>query len=308
MFDDIASILDNVSTMTALATKKTAGVLGDDLALNAQQLIGISAQRELPVVWEVAKGSWKNKLILVPTALAISRLYKPAVQPLLMIGGIYLCYEGVEKLAHKLLHSKQEDEHHHNELMEAIADPAVDLVKLEQEKIKGAIRTDFILSAEIIILSLGTVKDSAFAIQIAVLILIAILMTVGVYGLVGVIVKLDDGGLYLSLRTGQSPWRIFQRWLGRVILLAAPYLLRTLSVAGTIAMFVVGGGIVTHGIHFLHDYIHDVSEYASHLPVIGNLLYYLVGPILDGIVGVVVGVIALAIVTMLGAIYRKIRR
>ncbi len=294
--------------MTALATKKTAGVLGDDLALNAQQLIGISAKRELPVVWEVAKGSWKNKLILVPTALAISYFLPPAVQPLLMIGGIYLCYEGVEKLAHKLLHSKHEDELHHETLIKAIADPAIDLVALEKEKIRGAVRTDFVLSAEIITLSLATVAHAPFALQVAVLTLVAILMTVGVYGLVAAIVKLDDAGMYLSLRPGASPSRKFQRWLGRIILAAAPFLLRALSIGGTIAMFVVGGGIVSHGIPFLHEHIHDISEHLSHWPMIGNILYYLVGPVLDGLVGIVAGGIALAVVKITGNLYYWFRR
>jgi len=224
-----------------------------------------------------------------------------------MIGGIYLCYEGVEKLAHKLLHSKHEDDLHHDAIIEAINDPSIDLVALEKEKISGAVRTDFILSAEIITLSLATVAHAPFVLQVAVMIMVAIVMTVGVYGLVAAIVKLDDAGLYLSLKPGASQSRIFQRWFGRVILAAAPYLLRTLSVAGTIAMFVVGGGIITHGIHFLHEYIHDISDYMSHLPMIGSVLYYLVSPILDGLVGVVAGAIALAAVTVVGGIYRKFR-
>jgi predicted DNA repair protein MutK len=293
--------------MTALATKKTAGVLGDDLALNAQQLMGITAKRELPVVWAVAKGSAKNKLILVPTALAISYFLPQAVQPLLMIGGVYLCYEGVEKLAHKLLHAKHEDDLHHDELIKAVADPAIDIVALEKEKIEGAVRTDFILSAEIITLSLATVSKASFGLQVAVLTLVAILMTVGVYGLVAAIVKLDDIGLHFSLQSGKSSSRNVQRWIGRVILVTAPYLLRTLSVAGTIAMFVVGGGIITHGIPFLHHHIHDLSEHLSHLPVFGTILHYLVGPVLDGFVGVIAGAIALLVVTIAGKAYRRSR-
>jgi uncharacterized protein len=293
--------------MTALATKKTAGVLGDDLALNAQQLIGIDAKRELPVVWAVAKGSWRNKLILVPTALAISYFLPAAVQPLLMIGGVYLCYEGVEKLAHKLLHSKHEDELHEDMHLEAIANPSIDIVALEKEKIAGAVRTDFVLSAEIITLSLATVAKASFTLQVAVLVLVAILMTVGVYGLVAAIVKIDDAGLYFSLRSGESASRRFQRWLGRVLLASAPYLLRTLSVAGTIAMFVVGGGIVTHGIPFLHQHIHDLSEHLSHVPGIGVILHYLIGPLLDGLVGVVAGTIALAVVSVAVGTYRRVR-
>ncbi len=290
--------------MTALATKKTAGVLGDDLALNAQQMIGLTANRELPVVWEVAKGSWKNKLILVPTALAISYFIPWAVQPLLMIGGIYLCYEGVEKLAHKFLHSKHEDDRHKEELIEAIADPSIDLVALEKDKINGAVRTDFVLSAEIITLSLATVAEAHFALQVAVLVLIAILMTVGVYGLVAAIVKLDDAGLYLSLQSGESSSRKLQRWFGRTLVASAPYLLRTLSVAGTIAMFMVGGGIVTHGIPFLHHHILDLTEHLSHLPIVGTILGFVAGPTMDGLVGVIAGAIALAVVMVASRIYR----
>lgn len=282
--------------MTALATKKTAGVLGDDLALNAQQMIGLAADRELPVVWKVAVGSSKNKLILVPAALAISYFVPLAVQPLLMIGGLYLCYEGVEKLAHKFLHTRHEDEVHHEQLIEAIADPTVDMVELEKAKISGAVRTDFILSAEIITLTLATVAEQTIAIQVAVLTLVAILMTVGVYGLVGVIVKLDDWGLALSLRSGTNGWKNLQRWLGRAILVMAPYLLRSLSVAGTIAMFVVGGGILTHSLPILHDTIHLASEYASQLPLVGGLLYYVTSPALDGAVGIVAGALTLGFV------------
>ncbi|HYF42219.1 MAG TPA: DUF808 domain-containing protein, partial [Ramlibacter sp.] len=191
LLDDIATLLDDVSVLTKVAAKKTAGVLGDDLALNAQQVTGLTAQRELPVVWAVAKGSFINKLILVPAALAISAVAPWAVTPLLMLGGAYLCYEGFEKLAHKFLHSRHEDEAHHRELAQALKDPAVDVVALEKSKIKGAVRTDFILSAEIIVISLGTVAQSDFTTRVAVLSTIAVLMTVGVYGLVAGIVKLD---------------------------------------------------------------------------------------------------------------------
>jgi len=291
--------------MTSVAAQKTAGVLGDDLALNAQQLMGISAERELPVVWAVAKGSSKNKLILVPAALTISYFLPVAVQPLLMIGGLYLCYEGVEKLAHKFLHTKHEDETHHEKLVEAIADPAVDMVAMEKEKIAGAVRTDFVLSAEIITLALATVAEKPFALQVAVLFLVAILMTVGVYGFVAVIVKLDDVGLYMSLKAGKGRWRSIQRGTGRVILASAPYLLRTLSVGGTIAMFIVGGGIVTHGFHLLHDSIHSISEHAGQIPLIGGVLYYLTGPILDGLVGIVAGILVLSTVLGIGRLVRK---
>src|SRR5688572_2286862 len=202
LIDDIASVLDDVAALTKVATKKTAGVLGDDLALNAQQVAGVQPDRELPVVWAVAKGSFVNKAILVPAALAISAFAPWAVVPLLMIGGAYLCYEGFEKLAHRLLHPPVEDAVHHAEHVQALADPTVDLVAFEKDKIKGAVRTDFILSAEIIAITLGTVAEADFATRVTVLTSIAVLMTAGVYGLVAGIVKLDDAGLYLSRRPG----------------------------------------------------------------------------------------------------------
>ncbi|MEF9997107.1 MAG: DUF808 domain-containing protein, partial [Burkholderiaceae bacterium] len=236
LLDDIAAVLDDVATMTKVAAKKTAGVLGDDLALNAQQVSGVRAERELPVVWAVARGSFKNKLILVPAALAISAVAPWAITPLLMLGGAFLCYEGFEKLAHKFLHSPAEDEAEHASTIKAVADPAVDLVAYEKEKIKGAVRTDFILSAEIIVIALGTVQDAPFSSQVAVVAGIALLMTVGVYGLVAAIVKLDDAGLYLTQRPGAVAQAV-----GRALLRSAPWLMKTLSVVGTAAMFLVGG-------------------------------------------------------------------
>jgi predicted DNA repair protein MutK len=247
LIDDIASILDDVSVLTKVAAQKTAGVLGDDLALNAQQVSGVKAEREIPVVWAVGKGSMLNKAILVPAALAISHFAPWAVTPLLMVGGTFLCYEGFEKLVHKFIHSRAEDDTHRRQLAQALVDPAVDLVAVEKEKIKGAIRTDFILSAEIITITLGTVAGEDFGTQLAVLAGIAVIMTVGVYGLVAGIVKLDDLGLYLSRRAGAA-----QQVIGLAILRAAPWLMRGLSVAGTIAMFLVGGGILIHGVAPLH--------------------------------------------------------
>ena len=241
LIDDIATILDDVALMTKVAAKKTAGVLGDDLALNAQQVSGVKAARELPVVWSVAKGSFKNKLILVPLALAISAIIPWLITPLLMVGGGYLCFEGFEKIAHKFLSQKAEDAIHQEKMLEALIDPNVDLVALEKEKIKGAIRTDFVLSAEIIVIALGTVKDAAFASQITVVSAIALIMTIGVYGLVAGIVKLDDGGLALIKATSKNAWGDFKRWLGNAILWFAPVLMKTLSVVGTAAMFLVGG-------------------------------------------------------------------
>ena len=251
LIDDIATVLDDVALLTQVAAKKTAGVLGDDLALNAQQVAGVKAERELPVVWAVAKGSGVNKMILVPAALAISAIAPWAVTPLLMLGGAFLCYEGFEKLAHKYLHSKAEDEARHAELVHALQDPALDLVAFEKEKIRGAVRTDFVLSAEIIVITLGTVATEPFLTQLAVLAGIAVIMTIGVYGLVAGIVKLDDFGMYLSQFSNS-----FARKIGTGLVNAAPYLMKFLTVAGTAAMFLVGGGIIVHGIPGLGDAVH----------------------------------------------------
>ena len=289
LIDDIASVLDDVAVLTKLAAKKTAGVLGDDLALNAQQVAGVKADRELPVVWAVAKGSFKNKLILVPAAIAISAVAPWAVIPLLMIGGAFLCYEGFEKLAHKFLHARGEDEAHHAELVHALADPAVDLVAFEKDKIKGAVRTDFILSAEIIAITLGTVADADFGTRVAVLSGIAIIMTIGVYGLVAGIVKLDDAGLRL-IRASDA----LRRALGRAILAVAPWLMKALSVLGTAAMFMVGGGILIHGIPGAETLVDDLAEHLSGVRGVGNLLDMLAVVLLNALAGVLAGAIVVA--------------
>ena len=293
LLDDIATLLDDVALMTKLAAKKTAGVLGDDLALNAQQVSGVRAERELPVVWAVAKGSLRNKAILVPSALAISALAPWAVTPLLMFGGAYLCFEGVEKLVHTFV---PDDPAEHAAHVQAVADPAVDLVALEQSKIQGAVRTDFILSAEIITISLGTVAKATFVSRVMVLTGIALAMTVGVYGLVAAIVKLDDAGLYLSQRPGDGHAARAQRWLGQAVLWTAPYLMKTLSVAGMVAMFLVGGGILTHGIAPLHHAIEHVGQQAASVAGLGVILGAVVPALLDGLTGVVAGVLVLLLV------------
>jgi len=284
LLDDIATVLDDVATMTKVAAKKTAGVLGDDLALNAEQVRGVRASRELPVVWAVAKGSVRNKLILVPAALVISAIAPWAITPLLMLGGTFLCFEGAEKLAHKFLHPKQKaaDE---ARLAEALAKPEVDLKQVEKDKIKGAIRTDFILSAEIIVISLGTVADETFAVRLGVLAAIAAIMTVGVYGLVAGIVRLDDTGLALTQRDNAAA-----RNLGRGILVAAPWLMKFLSIAGTTAMFLVGGGIVAHGIPYLHHLQEDIAHgFSGASAILVDLAYV-------GLVGLLLGALVLAIV------------
>lgn len=293
LIDDIATLLDDVSLMTKVAAKKTAGVLGDDLALNAQQVTGVRAEREIPVVWAVAKGSFVNKAILVPAALLISAFIPWAVTPLLMIGGAYLCFEGFEKLAHKFLHSKEEDDAQHQARKEAVADATVDLVAFEKAKIKGAVRTDFILSAEIIAITLGIVADSPLPQQIIVLSGIAIVMTVGVYGLVGGIVKLDDLGLWMTQKASK-----LSQAVGNGILRAAPYMMKSLSVIGTAAMFLVGGGILVHGIAPLHHAIEAFSEGRG-----GGLTVAL----LNGLAGVVAGAVVLAVVSAFSRLWRAIR-
>ena len=298
LIDDIASVLDDVAVLTKVAAKKTAGVLGDDLALNAQQVSGVKADRELPVVWAVCKGSAMNKAILVPAALAISAFAPWAVTPLLMAGGVFLCFEGFEKLAHRFMHSAAEDDAAKTQLVSALADPAVDLVALEKEKIKGAIRTDFILSAEIIAITLGTVATSPFITQVVVLAGIAVVMTLGVYGIVAGIVKLDDGGLYLSRKTGEGTWYRFQRGVGVAILKAAPYLMKGLSIAGTAAMFLVGGGILTHGIPRLDPWIDTLAGQAGSLAgSIGPALAWTTPLLADAATGILAGALALLVVS-----------
>ena len=299
LLDDITSVLDDVATLTKVATKKTAGVLGDDLALNAQQVSGIKAERELPVVWAVAKGSLVNKAILVPAALAISTFLPWAVTPLLMVGGAFLCFEGFEKIAHKVLHSAEEERAAHAEHVARVSSPEVDLVAVEMDKIKGAIRTDFILSAEIVTISLGTVSHEPFLTQLAVLSGIALIMTVGVYGLVAGIVKLDDLGVYLLARSARSPGGArTSRAIGTAILQTAPYLMKVLSVAGTAAMFLVGGGILTHGLPGAHAWIEHFAHGTAALPVVGPLLAALVPSLLDALAGIVAGALILAIVSL----------
>jgi hypothetical protein len=291
LLDDIATLLDDVAVLTKVAAKKTAGVLGDDLALNAQQVAGVRTERELPVVGAVAKGSLVNKAILVPAAIAISAIAPWLVTPLLMVGGAFLCFEGVEKLAHKWLHPAVEESAAHAALLAAVADPATDLVRFEQDKIKGAIRTDFILSAEIVAITLGAVRDVPLVTRIAVMVGISLVMTVGVYGLVAAIVKLDDLGVVLVRRAEAGGSRL-QGLLGRGILRGAPYLMKALSVGGTLAMFLVGGGILAHGLPGVEPWLAGVAHRAGAL---GEALVPAIG---GGLLGVVAGALLVALVTV----------
>jgi len=296
LLDDITTLLDDVAVLSKVAITKTSGVVGDDLALNAEQVIGFKADRELPVVWAVTKGSFLNKLILVPSALLISAFAPRLVVPLLMIGGLYLCYEGFEKIAHKFFAASAEeddDELLRVERLAGLADPAIDLVALEGVRIKGAIRTDFILSAEIVVIALGTMASAPMSRQIVALTLIAITVTVLVYGLVAGIVKLDDLGLALHRTTGDGARAATRRQLGAAILRAAPYLMRTLSIAGTAAMFLVGGGIIAHGVPFL-------EHWREALGTIGGALF-------GAVVGLAAGAITLGVATLTKSLMARAR-
>lgn len=297
LIDDISAVLDDVASMTKVAARKTAGVLGDDLALNAQQVTGVRADRELPVVWAVAKGSLLNKAILVPAALLISAVAPWLVVPLLMFGGLFLCYEGAEKLLHKLLHRHEDDGKQAR--LEALADPDIDLVAFERDKIRGAVRTDFILSAEIIAITLGTVASASFVNQLAVLSTIALVITLGVYGLVAGIVKLDDAGLYLSQRSSA-----FAQSLGRGLLALAPWLMKTLSVVGTAAMFMVGGGILSHGLPPVEAALHHAAKWAAQDV---GLLSALLPTLFNALLGIVAGLISVPLVGLGARLWRTLR-
>lgn len=293
LLDDIATLLDDV----ALATKKTAGVLGDDLALNAQQVTGVSADRELPVVWAVAKGSLLNKAILVPAALLISAFVPWLITPLLMIGGAFLCFEGFEKIAHKWLHPENKAEHEHRK--QVAADATVDMVAFEKERIKGAIRTDFILSAEIIVLALGVVSSRPFMDQVGVLVIVAVLITVGVYGLVAGIVKLDDLGLHLKRKASSAAQAV-----GNGLLWLAPVLMKLLSILGTAAMFMVGGGILVHGLPFLHHWVEGLTEHAAGAVGAAAMI---VPTLLDAVAGIVAGALLVVVVTIASKAWKAAR-
>ena len=308
LLDDIASVMDDVALLTKVAAKKTSGVLGDDLALNAQQVSGVRAERELPVVWAVAKGSFLNKCILVPSALLISAFMPWLIVPLLMLGGAYLCYEGFEKIAHKIFHDAESDAESHAALTQALLDPELNLVEFEKEKIKGAIRTDFILSAEIIVIALGTVKDAVFAMQASVVVGISLLMTVGVYGLVAGIVRLDDAGLYLIRDLADTGLAKGKRALGRGLLAFAPFLMKSLSIIGTAAMFMVGGGILLHGIPAAHHFVEAAVVWASELSVIGGMLAAAMPTLLGAAAGVLAGALVLALIKFCSMFYSSKRQ
>lgn len=298
LLDDIASVLDDVAAMTKVAAKKTAGILGDDLALNAEQVTGVDPDRELPVVWAVAKGSLVNKAVLVPAALLLSAVAPWAVTPLLMLGGAYLCYEGFEKLAHRWTHPPAERAAAHAARLAAVADPSADLVARERDKIRGAVRTDFVLSAEIVAITLAAVAEASFAVRAGVVVAVALLMTVGVYGLVAAVVKLDDVGAHLATTAGDGRRARGRRRLGRAVLAAAPVFLRVLGVVGTAAMFLVGGGILAHGIPPVHHAIAHAGD------AVGGALGAVAATLLEGALGVAAG----AALVLGAALARRLRR
>ena len=298
LLDDIAAVLDDVALMTKIAAKKTAGVLGDDLAVNAEKVSGVSADRELPVVWAVAKGSLRNKCILVPAAMVVSLVAPWLITPVLILGGLFLCYEGFEKVAHRFFHSKAEDIAQRNDRIKQLSESPTDLASFEQQKIKGAIRTDLILSAEIIVLTLGIVAEKEFITQFLVLSGIAFFMTVGVYGVVAGIVKLDDAGLYLIEKSGSGIWPRFQRWWGARLLVFAPWLMKALAVVGTVAMFMVGGGILVHGLHVLDEGIKFLAEQLGEIATVGPVLAALTPTLAGIVIGMAAGAAVLALVML----------
>ncbi|WP_457970463.1 DUF808 domain-containing protein [Acinetobacter calcoaceticus] len=297
LLDDIATILDDVALMSKMAAKKTAGVLGDDLALNAQQVTGVRSDRELPIVWKVAKGSFVNKLILVPLALLISVVAPWLINPLLMLGGLFLCYEGVEKVLHTIMHKKSSTP---EEAKAELESEELDLATFEKDKIKGAVRTDFILSAEIVVITLGTVATATLMTKVSVLSVIAIVMTIGVYGLVGMIVKIDDLGLYLTEQSTS-----FKQTIGRGLLAFAPILMKLLSIVGTIAMFLVGGGIINHTIPLLHHLTENTVDHAETIPAVGNIIGALTPTLINLGIGLVAGAIVLLIVSLIQKMWPK---
>jgi predicted DNA repair protein MutK len=304
LLDDIAALLDDIAVMSKVAAKKTAGVLGDDLALNAQQVSGVKADRELPVVWAVAKGSFLNKLILVPIALLISALLPWLIQPLLMLGGAYLCFEGMEKIVHSFLHTKDTTEH--QEKLNVYLDPKQNLVEFEKDKIKGAIRTDFILSAEIIVIALGTVATASLLNQFLVVSSIAIIMTAGVYGLVAGIVKLDDAGIYLLQKQNESISHTVYRKIGGGLLWFAPRLMKTLSVVGTAAMFLVGGSIINHGLPALHHVLENLLAWSSNISALATVASIVTPMIFDLVIGLTLGAITLILVNSASWLKRQL--
>lgn len=294
LIDDVATLLDDVALLTKTAAGKTAGVLGDDLALNAEQVSGVQADRELAVVWAVAKGSALNKLILVPVALLISAFAHWLIMPLLMLGGAYLCIEGAEKIVHHFFADREQQQHQHAEMLNAISNPAVDIVEFEKDKIKGAIRTDFILSAEIVVIVLGVVQAAPLLQQIFIVSLLAALITIVVYGVVAAIVKLDDLGLYLLRPVNTRPAPRIKAITGQAILAFCPYLMKTLSVVGTLAMFMVGGGILFHGIPWVADGLHALAELLAALFWAPELLVSLLAVLINGVAGFLAGLVLLA--------------
>ena len=305
LLDDIATILDDIAVMSKVAAKKTAGVLGDDLALNAQQVTGVSTDREIPVVWAVAKGSFRNKLILVPSALLISAFIPWLITPLLMFGGLFLCYEGYEKVHEKLFHKHDKNQDEEKSLTSKQANMTdAQLVTYEKDKVKGAIRTDFVLSAEIIAITLGVVAHEDLITQASTLAIIAVVMTIGVYGLVAAIVRMDDAGVYLLKKNKHHKIGAWGKHLGLLLLTSAPKLMKFLAFAGTVAMFMVGGGIIDHGVHLLAGVNAYLNDLWQSMPAFSGFLKAITPSLLHTVLGVLLGTITLGLISLIKRIVK----
>lgn len=307
LLDDIATLLDDVASMTKLATQKTAGVLSDDLALNAEQVSGVRASRELPVVWSVAKGSALNKLLLIPAALLIEHFAPWLITVLLVVGGAYLCYEGVEKLLHSYIHRKaKKTPHQVEQSLTTTSMNQADIDKMEKQKVRGAIRTDFILSAEIIVIALNVVKEHPFLTQVITLLTVAAIITIGVYGLVAAIVKMDDVGFWL-VKGHQDKTSILNK-MGRILINAAPYLMKGLSIIGTIAMFLVGGGLIQHNIGLLHQMELRVEHWVTQTPAGGELFTAITPSVFSLVLGFIIGAIVLIFINGIQQIIHDLKK
>jgi len=274
LFDDIATLMDDVAAMSKSTTQKTAGLLADDLAVNAEKASGFVAARELPVLWEITKGSFLNKLIILPIAFLLSTYLPMLITPILLIGGVYLSFEGVEKIYAYFFHKKKKKQHDLDTEM-----TKEEILTFEKKKIKSAILVDFILSIEIIMIALGNVKEEELLMQIIVVTVVAVLATVGVYGLVGLLVRMDDLGYGLIARSDDKT--SFMAKLGKGMVKSLPKVIRGLTVLGTIAMLLVGGGLFLHNIAYLHDLFHALPSMLAEL-----------------IVGLLVGIIALLLFSL----------
>jgi predicted DNA repair protein MutK len=293
-FDDISVILDDVAAMSKIAARKTAGIVGDDLAVNANVVVGIDPTRELPIVGKIALGSLLNKVVLIPLALALPTA---AIHPLLMVGGAFLCYEALHKMMHK---KDSDDQAHEEELLVAVRENGNDLMKVENQKVKGAIATDAVLSAEVIAVALGAVATAPLKVKALTLGVVGLVMTVGVYGLVAIIVKVDDLGMHLGRSTGAGSE--FKKKLGAGLVASMPIFMKCLSVVGTVAMFTVGGGLLLHGMPLLEHGIEAVLGSHSR-----GLLATVVHFVTVVGIGMLAGLITMPLFQGLGRLFSRLK-